>query len=971
MNKVFLGTANFGLKYGQGRGKIKVPMNEMRRIINSSNDKKIYYLDTAMSYRNEKQLKKLNLKTWNIITKIEARNFSKKQDIKKEAKNYIYSIIKTLRLKKLYGILIHIQNSPDVNASANDKLFDFLKNLKKKKLVKKIGFSVYDTDEVDFILKKYKIDLIQCPLNPFDRRFEKFGYLKKFKKKGIEVHGRSIFLQGLLLLNKNEIPKTFKKWNYEWEKWDEWTKRNNISKLEACLNYINSLSEVNRAVVGVNNFKQLKKIFKYSNSNKKINFSEEFTKDKKLIDPRRWNAINSKKSSIAIIQARQTSKRFPRKILQRVNNLTLIETLVNRLKLCKKLKRIIVAIPKGKKQSNLKRNLKKLKVDIFEGSEENVLDRFYKASKLCNSDFVVRITADCPLMDPKLVDKLVSIAEKKNYDYVSNVNPPTYPDGLDISVISTEVLEEAWRLAKTKFDKEHIVTYIHRNKKLRKYNLENSVNLSGERWTVDEPEDYEVIKRIIENFNNLNFSWSEVMKLKSKKPEIFYDNRHIIRDEGSLPKKLSPGQSLWKRASKLIPGGNMLLSKRPQLFLSNQWPSYFKKAKGCKIWGLDNIEYLDMSLMGVGTNILGYGHPEVDAAVRQTIRKGNMSTLNCPEEVYLSERLVQLHPWSDMAKFTRTGGEANAVAIRIARAASGKDKVAICGYHGWHDWYLAANIKDKKNLTNHLLPDLKIQGVPKALKNTVFSFQYNNLDQLKQIIKKHDVGVVKMEVSKNFRPKNNFLKEVRKLTERKNIILIFDECTSGFRENFGGLHLRYNVEPDMAVFGKALGNGYAINAVIGKRNIMNSVNSSFISSTFWTERIGPTAALKTLEVMEKIKSWRFITKQGKKIKDRWKKLASKNHINISIWGLDPLAGFTINSFNSDKYKTFITQEMLKNQILASNTVYLSIKHSNQYIEKYLHHLDRIFKIIGECEDGREIDDLLEGPISQSTFKRLN
>ena len=237
-----------------------------------------------------------------------------------------------------------------------------------------------------------------------------------------------------------------------------------------------------------------------------------------------------------------------------------------------------------------------------------------------------------------------------------------------------------------------------------------------------------------------------------------------------MKKKLPAGQVFWKKAKKIIPGGNMLLSKRPQLFLPNQWPTYFKKTKGCKIWGIDNNEYLDVSLMGVGTNILGYSHPEVDNAVRKVIDKGNMSTLNCPEEVYLSERLIKLHPWSDMVKLTRSGGEANAVAIRIARAAVKKDKVAVCGYHGWHDWYLVANLKDKNKLTRHLLPDLEISGVPKSLRSSTYTFEYNNLEQFKKLIKKHDIGVVKMEVSRNQKPKNNFFKKIRKITVKRNSI---------------------------------------------------------------------------------------------------------------------------------------------------------------------------------------------------------
>ena len=434
---------------------------------------------------------------------------------------------------------------------------------------------------------------------------------------------------------------------------------------------------------------------------------------------------------------------------------------------------------------------------------------------------------------------------------------------------------------------------------------------------------------------------------------------------------MEKGQKLWKRAKKNIPGGNMLLSKRAEMFLPDLWPAYFSKAKGCKVWDLDGEEYLDMSIMGIGTNILGYGHPEVDNNVKLAVEWGNMSTLNCPEEVYLAEKLIELHPWADMVRFARTGGEANAISIRIARSACGKDKVAVCGYHGWHDWYLAANLGGANNLDGHLLPGLDPAGVPKSLKSTVFPFKYNDFEHLKSLVHEKDIGIIKMEVMRNSSPKDNFLHKVRELTAEKNIILIFDECTSGFRETYGGLHKKFGVEPDMAIFGKALGNGYAITATIGRREIMEAAQSTFISSTFWTERIGPMAGLKTLEVMGKIQSWDLITKIGKKIQVRWKKTAEKYNIPIDITGLPALSSFTIPLDNWLKYKTLITQEMLKKGILASNLVYVCTEHSNEIIDLYFEHLDSIFKIVAECENGLDVNKLLVGPVCQTGFKRLN
>ena len=431
------------------------------------------------------------------------------------------------------------------------------------------------------------------------------------------------------------------------------------------------------------------------------------------------------------------------------------------------------------------------------------------------------------------------------------------------------------------------------------------------------------------------------------------------------------GQNLYNKAKKIIPGGTMLLSKRPELFLPDNWPAYFSKAKGVKLWDLDDNEYIDMSIMGIGTNILGYGHPEVDEAVHKTIDSGNMSTLNCPEEVYLAEKLIEINPWADMIRFARSGGEANAIAIRIARAATNKDKVAICGYHGWHDWYLSVNLSSNKNLTNHLLPGLNPKGVPKSLEGTVFPFNYNDFEGLVNLVDKENIGIIKMEVERTVGPQNNFLSKVRKLATDRNIVLIFDECTSGFRETFGGIYKKYNVEPDMAMYGKALGNGYAITAIVGKKEIMEAAQTTFISSTFWTERIGPTAAIKTLEIMERDQTWKTITKLGLYARNQLKSLADKYQIKIEQWGIPALTGYTLLGRHPLHYKTLITQEMLKKGYLAGNTLYVCIHHTESVIDEFIFNLDPIFSLIKECEDGRDINSLLSGPICHSGFERLN
>ena len=671
---------------------------------------------------------------------------------------------------------------------------------------------------------------------------------------------------------------------------------------------------------------------------------------------------------VAVVQARMNSTRLPKKAMKLINGKPMIELLLERLSKAKELDQIILATSIHPSNQILVDWIKNLGYPYIQGSENDVLERFLVAGKYCNADLIVRITGDCPLVDSELVDKMIQFFMLNKFDYLSNTKPPTYPDGFDVEIFTFDALEKASKDASEIFDREHVTPYIRESGKFLTGSFENSENLSNIRLTVDEEVDFLAVEKIFNYFYpNVDFGIDETLDFFRKYPELF-TNQNLTRNEGS---EMSQGQKLWRYAKKIIPGGNMLLSKRSEMFLPEKWPSYFSKSKGCIVWDLDSKQYIDMSIMGIGTNILGYGHPEVDHAVRKVIDSGNMSTLNCPEEVYLIEKLLDMHPWANMGKLARTGGEANAIAIRIARAATGKDKVAVCGYHGWHDWYLSANLSDEKNLSEHLLPGLEPNGVPKGLSGTIFTFNYNDYPALEDLVTKHDIGIIKMEVSRNQGPEDGFLNKVRKLATEKNIVLIFDECTSGFRETFGGLHKKYNVSPDMAIFGKALGNGYAITAIIGTRSVMEAANNTFISSTFWTERIGPAAALKTLEIMEREKSWEVITETGNCIRQHWLDLSRKYDLNISIWGIPALSGFTIQGKDSLGYKTLITQEMLRKGFLAGNSIYTCIDHTKEIIEQYIEILDPIFLSIRKCEDGVDLKNFLKVPVCQSGFKRLN
>jgi len=697
-------------------------------------------------------------------------------------------------------------------------------------------------------------------------------------------------------------------------------------------------------------------------------------------------------TTLAILQARTSSSRLPGKVMLPLLGAPMILFQLNRLRRCKQVDRLVLATSNDPSDDDLAEKVAKAGVTVFRGDLDDVLERFRACAEQEQAKVVVRLTGDCPFADPALVDELVEAFQSGGWDYLANCADEqqlTVPDGFDAEVFKASLLESAAVEARLPSEREHVTPWMRSAAAdLRWGHFRHQPVRPYYRVTVDDPIDLEVVRQIAMALHpkDPEFGVDDVVAYLDANPQLAAKNLATVRNEGFLKslaedqvfeqsselRTTGKGQALWQRAKQLIPGGNMLLSKRAEMFLPDQWPAYFSRAKGCRVWDLDGRPLIDMSIMGIGTNALGYGHPEVDAAVAATVAAGNMSTLNCPEEVWLAERLVELHPWSEMARFARSGGEANAVAIRIARAATGRDTVAICGYHGWHDWYLATNLKNASGLEEHLLPGLEPNGVPNALAGSVKPFSFNRLDQLEKIASSNNLAAVKMEVQRSHPPKKGFLEGVRELCNRRGIVLIFDECTSGFRETFGGLHKKYGVEPDMAMFGKALGNGYAISAIIGRRSVMEAAQTSFISSTFWTERIGPSAALKTLGVMERERSWEIITEIGNKVTRRWQELANTHGLKIQISGLPALAGFSFVSPHALAYKTLITQEMLHRGFLASTLLYSCTAHTPELINQYFDALDQVFKLVAECESGvKDLQQHLRGPVCHSGFKRLN
>jgi len=444
----------------------------------------------------------------------------------------------------------------------------------------------------------------------------------------------------------------------------------------------------------------------------------------------------------------------------------------------------------------------------------------------------------------------------------------------------------------------------------------------------------------------------------------------LIKFGKKMNSRTNLGQKLWERAKRIVPGGNQLLSKRSEMFLPELWPSYYDKAKGCEVWDLDGNHYYDFAGMGVTACVLGYSDEDVNSAVIKAVQQSAMCTLNAPEEVQLAEKLVEIHPWAEMVRFSKTGGEACAIAVRIARAASGKDHVAFCGYHGWHDWYLSANLGDSSNLNGQLLPGLDTKGVPEQLQNSSHPFYYNNVESFERVIDVwgDKIGVIMLEPRRGTTPEIGFLEHIRKTASDKNIVLVFDEVTSAFHNNYGGIHLTLNINPDIAVFAKALGNGYPISAIIGKQAVMDVAQDTFISSTMWTERAGFAAALATLKKMKDNNIQKDLVEKGRLIREGWNNISADSGVHIKTSGLESIPSFVFDYSNSLELLTYFNQEMLKKGFLTNGMTAATIAYTDEIIANYLECANKVFTSIKRLS--MNVSESLTGSVKHSTFARL-
>jgi glutamate-1-semialdehyde 2,1-aminomutase/spore coat polysaccharide biosynthesis protein SpsF len=678
---------------------------------------------------------------------------------------------------------------------------------------------------------------------------------------------------------------------------------------------------------------------------------------------------------VAIVQARMRSSRLPGKVLAEIAGRSMLEHIVSRVALSRFISQVIIATSTQNADDAIAAVAAEREFDVYRGSETDVLDRYYRAARSVNADVVVRITGDCPFTDPEVIDRVIHSFLKGDCDYASNTLVCTYPDGLDVEVFSVAALEAAWLEGRRSADREHVTPYIRTSGRFRLRNVESDMGRPTQhlRWTVDDEADLKFVRVIYERIQCDQFGCRDVLALLDAEPWIGTLNLGQIRNEGfyrSLarepptpvrPRSLHESGQLARRMENVIPGGSQTLSKGPTQYVQGVAPGFLARAYGSHVWDVDGNEYIDLP-MALGAVILGHCYPAVEESVRRQMTQGTSFSLPHALEVEAAELLVELVPCAEMVRFGKNGSDATAGAVRLARAYTGRDLIACCGYHGWQDWYIGTTSFSG--------------GVPEVIRQLTRTFEYNDVESLKRVFEQNykQVAAVILEPIGVVEPADGFLGEVRDLCRREGCLLIFDEVITGFRLASGGAQEYFGVVPDLACFGKALANGYPLSAIVGRREIMKGFEQTFFSFTFGGEALSLAASVATMREICGRKVIPQIWEQGQKIKDGLKCLGREFGAEgfVSCLGLPPrsVVNFADESGRESLLvKSLFQQECLKRGVLFSGGQNICYSHSDQDIEYVLRVYRAALEATGRAIRNGCVPQMLEGSPVQPVFRR--
>lgn len=673
---------------------------------------------------------------------------------------------------------------------------------------------------------------------------------------------------------------------------------------------------------------------------------------------------------VGIVQARIGSKRLPGKVLLDIGGRPVIHHVLSRVAAARSLAEFWLACSDSPADDALAAYAEKHGFRVWRGQEEDVLDRFATLARRVQADAVARVTGDCPMIDPGVLDAVVSRYRTSAADFVSNTQQRSFPDGLDVEVFTRDALERADREARDPFLRAHVTPYIHGRLRDRLpwggFTIDQYVqdaDFSHLRWTLDEMEDLEFFRRVVPRLPE-GYSWLDALALLTREPRLMRINsgrkpyegtrRDLARygHDGNEPRRYAKSMEWFERATKTIPLGSQTFSKSHQQWVFGAAPLFMNAGRGCRVRDVDGNEYIDY-VLGLLPIVLGYGDPDVDAAIEAQLDEGITFSMPNPKEAELAERLAKLIPCAEMVRFGKNGSDATTAAIRLARAYTGRDKIAIAGYHGWHDWYIGTTTRSL--------------GVPAAVRALSATFPYNDADALAAMLEREPnaYAAVILEPTGAAQPAPGFLERLREVTAKFGVLLVFDEVITGFRIDLGGAQKRYGVIPDLASFGKSMGNGMPISAIVGRAEIMKLMEQIFFSTTFGGEALSLSASLATLDKLERENVVPRLWRRGAALMGSTNALFERHGFGQTLQfvgeGWWPRLKIASPPVDQNLLISLLRQEFNRNGLFLGASFNLCLAHDSDAIaDETLAAADRSLAAVRQALDSRDPREHLRG-----------
>lgn len=661
-----------------------------------------------------------------------------------------------------------------------------------------------------------------------------------------------------------------------------------------------------------------------------------------------------KKKVVAIAQARMGSTRLPGKVMMPLGGQPVLQWVIDALKKVKEIDEVVLATSTLPQDDVISDYCLDSGIICFRGSEADVLDRFYNCALQRKAEVVVRVTCDCPFLDSNVIAEVVRLREIADVGYASNIDPPSYPDGLDIECFTFDALTAAWREASRCSDRDCVPQFIVRNRsRFGSVNLRCPLpRLEKERWVLDTAEDYKFCCELM-SYLPRSFHYLDILRVLDCFPDLRKINGAGIRNERFFeavnteklpPRTFENSNALSKRTMERVPFGAQTFSKSYLQFPPGRSPLYASHADGARIFDVDGNDYVDL-VNAILPVVLGYRDPEVDEAIRRQLDSGISFSLATELEAEHAELMAKHIPCAEMTKLGKSGTDVTTAAIRLARHYTKRNRVILTGYHGWADWSMCVTDRDA--------------GIPASTKQYSDRLQYGDFDRFNANLG-DDVAAVIVEADDN----PGFLRWLRMMCDKFGIVLIFDEVITGFRYSMGGAQRYWDVTPDLATFGKAMANGMPLAALCGRKSIMSTMSppdNIFYSGTMFGETLSIAASIATIKKLDREKVPIHLRRIGAEIYVEVDRLIAKHDLDrvIGLYGQHPrmMIDFKeIKGATSNQLKSLFMQQMIQNGVLVINSHNVSFAMGQAEINRVISAYDATLGVMAETLKNGDIAD---------------